>query len=269
MNNKIKSKISIITVCYNSVDIIEKTILSIINQTYPNIEYIIIDGKSSDGTIDIIKKYENKISYWISEPDLGIYDAMNKGIVQATGDWIGFINSGDNLLQEDVIYRMIELYDNQSDIIYGDTQNYISKVGLTFIQKPYPLDMMESRMVFGHPSSLVRSSILKHILFDTTYRSSADYNFFLHCYKDKKKFQYIPITIAVFDYDTGISSNFKINRYEKARVQGTELTITWKLKYYLEYSSWSIRYWVKKYLPEKLIKKYYIRRIKIIQQKQL
>ena len=87
--------ITIITVAYNAVKDIENTILSVLNQTYPNIEYIIIDGGSTDGTLDIIKKYEDKISYWVSEPDKGIYDAMNKGTLKATGVWLNFMNAGD------------------------------------------------------------------------------------------------------------------------------------------------------------------------------
>jgi len=97
-----KPLISIITVVFNSEKYIEETILSIINQTYQNIEYIIIDGGSTDSTIDIIKKYENKISYWISEKDGGVYDAMNKGIKVSNGEWINFINAGDRLLYLDL-----------------------------------------------------------------------------------------------------------------------------------------------------------------------
>ena len=88
-------KISIITVCFNSVNTIENTIASVLDQTYNNIEYIVVDGQSADGTLEIIKNFEDKITKWISEPDTGLYDAMNKGIAMATGDIIGILNSDD------------------------------------------------------------------------------------------------------------------------------------------------------------------------------
>lgn len=92
MNNNLP-RVSIITVCYNAVSAIQRTILSVLSQTYENIEYIIIDGKSTDGTLAIIKKYESRIAFWLSEPDNGIYDAMNKAINNATGEWVLFMNA--------------------------------------------------------------------------------------------------------------------------------------------------------------------------------
>lgn len=115
------TKISIITIVYNNVRDIECTILSVLKQTYPNIEYIIIDGASNDGTLDIIEKYKNNISILISEKDKGIYDAMNKGLAQATGDYVLFLNSGDELYNENTIQTVVEK-GNNADIIYGETK---------------------------------------------------------------------------------------------------------------------------------------------------
>ena len=88
-------KVSVVTVCLNAVNEIERTMLSVLDQTYTNIEYIVIDGGSTDGTVDIIRKYQDRIAHFISEPDKGLYDAMNKGIDLATGEWINFMNAGD------------------------------------------------------------------------------------------------------------------------------------------------------------------------------
>ena len=94
---------SIITITYNAVRLVEQTLLNVLSQSYPNIEYIVIDGGSTDGTVDIIKRYESGLAYWVSEPDKGIYDAMNKGLQKATGDYVWFINAGDSLCSSDTV----------------------------------------------------------------------------------------------------------------------------------------------------------------------
>lgn len=116
------SLISVITVSYNAVSTIEQTILSVINQTYSNIEYIIIDGGSTDGTIDIIRRYEDKIAYWVSEPDRGIYDAMNKGASKANGEYIAFLNS-DDWYELDAVSIIAQFADGKTDLISGIINN--------------------------------------------------------------------------------------------------------------------------------------------------
>ncbi len=113
-------KISIITVVYNGIEFLEETIKSVIAQTYPNIEYIIVDGGSKDGTLEIIKKYESYISKWISEPDKGIYDAMNKGIDLATGDWQNFLNAGDSYVSNNVLENLFTTDLENITLVYGD-----------------------------------------------------------------------------------------------------------------------------------------------------
>lgn len=116
----IQPKISVVTVCYNAVNDIEKTILSVINQTYPNIEYLIIDGGSTDGTMDIVNKYKDKIDVIVSEPDKGIYDAMNKGIDRATGEWINFMNAGDCFFEKETVNSVFtNIAPSEVDVIYG------------------------------------------------------------------------------------------------------------------------------------------------------
>lgn len=115
-------KISVITVCYNAVSSLEKTILSVLNQTYSNIEYIIIDGGSTDGSVDIIKKYIDRLAYWVSEPDNGVYDAMNKGVCAASGDWVNFMNAGDSFYCNETISTLFaESIDKTVVCIFGNT----------------------------------------------------------------------------------------------------------------------------------------------------
>ena len=117
-----KPLISVITAVFNDKEHLEQTIKSVITQTYDNVEYIIIDGGSADGTLDIIRKYEHLIDYWISEPDEGIYDAMNKGIDLAAGEWINFMNAGDEFVDKNVIQdNLLLLNSNGTEFIYSDT----------------------------------------------------------------------------------------------------------------------------------------------------
>lgn len=116
-------KLSVITIVYNNAKDIERTMLSVLNQSYKNIEYIVIDGASTDGTLQIIKKYENRLAKLISEKDKGIYDAMNKGLAQATGDYVLFMNSGDEIYELDTVQKIFATSPN-ADIYYGETEMY-------------------------------------------------------------------------------------------------------------------------------------------------
>ena len=130
--------ISVITVSYNAVTTIEQTILSVINQTYSNIEYIIIDGGSTDGTVDIIRKYADRIAYWVSEPDKGIYDAMNKGTKKANGEYIAFLNS-DDWYELDAVSIIAQFADGKNDLISGIIKIYfymlMVHLWITFIMR--------------------------------------------------------------------------------------------------------------------------------------
>ncbi len=206
MNENINPKISIITVSYNAVKTIEQTILSVINQSYDNIEYIIIDGGSTDGTVDIIKKYEDRIAYWISEPDEGIYDAMNKGIDRATGDWIYFIGADDWLYRNKTIELVVKEIDKKKefDIVYGKIMLIDSRVNL---QKESSL-VKENNVFVGipHQAFFVKTNIIKLNKFDLHYRMAADYDFILYCYLNKYEFYGIDMVIANYSVN-GLSSN--------------------------------------------------------------
>lgn len=236
-------KVTIVTVVYNGEDYLEETILSVINQTYKNIEYIVIDGGSKDKTLDIIKKYENNISYWSSEPDKGIYDAMNKGIIKATGEWINFMNAGDSFCNDDVLSKIFnELSDSDIDIIYGNTQGRKENKLKQYI--PASLNLLKKRMPFCHQSSFVKTSLLKSDLFDLSYRIAADYNLFYRLYKYRKKFRYFNMDIAIYDLN-GISENKGLEVIkEYGHIQGVYNTLSFKLYFFKR----SVIFYVKKIL---------------------
>jgi glycosyltransferase involved in cell wall biosynthesis len=188
-------KISIITVVYNGVEFLEETIKSIINQTYKNIEYIIIDGGSTDGTIDIIKKYEDKIDYWISEKDEGIYDAMNKGIDKVSGGWINFMNAGDSFYNNKVLQKIfIENSLNDIDIVYGNHK--VIYPNKTRIAKAGNIKNIWKGSQFCHQSVFVSSCIHKKYKFNLYNRIGADFELFYTLYKQNKNFKYINLIIA-------------------------------------------------------------------------
>ena len=120
---KASQKITVVTVCYNAVKEIEKTIQSVISQTYDNVEYIIVDGGSTDGTLDIIRKYSSRITRWVSEPDKGIFDAMNKSAHMATGEYINFMNAGDLFFDEKVLSDIFAGRSYDEDVLYGSTRS--------------------------------------------------------------------------------------------------------------------------------------------------
>lgn len=198
-------KISIITVAYNAEGTIEQTINSVLNQTYSNIEYIVIDGGSTDRTVDIIEKYDSFISFWISEPDQGIYYAMNKGIEMATGEIIGIINA-DDWYEKNALDIIVNVFnDAEVEIVYGKL-NIVENDKVVRSTYPLPLNNMWFRMAIDHPATFVKRSVYERLgLFDTSYMLAADYDFLLKAYCEGVKFQYIDSTIANFRND-GVSS---------------------------------------------------------------
>ena len=169
----LKHRFTIITVTYNAGDQLEKTIQSVINQRYPNTEYIIVDGGSSDNTIEIIKKYENQINCWISEDDSGIYEAMNKGVELAKGDWVNFMNAGDKFTENETIAWISQQINPDSDVVFGD--RYYIRNGKKTLQKARPIEEIFVRMPFGHQASFFKRELIKNNHFNDTYRYTADY----------------------------------------------------------------------------------------------
>lgn len=190
-----KPLISIITVALNHKDLLEKTIQSVINQTYKNIEYIVIDGASTDGTLGIIKKYEDSIDYWVSEHDKGIYEAMNKGITLAQGEFINFMNAGDLFYEKNTLEKIFQSCPKDVDLIYGDYEIAYSD-RLSHTKKAGNIKKLWKGMVFSHQSLFTRSLLLKSRRFDMNLGTVADFDFIFAMYQKGCKFYYTDFTIS-------------------------------------------------------------------------
>ncbi|SFL03405.1 Glycosyltransferase involved in cell wall bisynthesis [Lachnospiraceae bacterium KH1T2] len=190
------TKVSIITVTFNAKDTIEQTILSILNQTWPNIEYIVVDGMSTDGTWDIICKYKEKISVLIHEKDNGLYDAMNKGIAHATGEIIGIIN-GDDWYESSAVADMIASMDENTDISFAK-MNWLVGQEECYVTNIFNIDDIWYQMV-AHPTVFIRRKIYDiYGGFNLEYPIAADYELILRFYVNSVRFKYVDKIVANF-----------------------------------------------------------------------
>lgn len=195
-------KVTIITVCMNVADALEKTLKNVARQDYANKEIIVVDGASTDRTPAVLREMDSVIDKSVSESDKGIYDAMNKGVGMAMGEYCIFMNAGDEFAEPCTLSRVFAC-DCDADVIYGD----VVKTGRDnkLYVKPAELPHNAHRMFFCHQSSLVRTECLREHPFDTEYTMSADFKFFKQMWKRGKKFHYLGFPVALFD--TGGVSN--------------------------------------------------------------
>lgn len=196
-------KISVITVCYNSEKTIRKTIESVLSQTYQDFEYILIDGASKDDTVSVIKEYEPKFTgrmKWVSEPDKGIYDAMNKGIRMATGELIGIINSDDYYEQDALLHMSRAMTDEKYQILYGFMRTLKNGEEYTISLRSHKA--LREGMI-AHPSCFVSKSVYDDFgSYDTKYISAADYDFMLRM-SENKKVHFYPVYHLIANFSAG------------------------------------------------------------------
>lgn len=219
-------KISIITATYNNQHTIVSTIESVLHQTYQDIEYIIIDGASTDNTLNIAEKYEplfNGRMKIVSEPDKGIYDALNKGISYATGDVIGFIHADDTIASNNIIEQVVANFsEHNCDLLYGDLY-YVDandqKIVRNWKSQPYNNKLLRKGWMPAHPTLYVRREIYYKIGgFDTTFRIAADYDFILRAFTftPEEKIVYLPFVMVRMKVG-GVSNNGLANILQKMK----------------------------------------------------
>ncbi|WP_207426448.1 glycosyltransferase family 2 protein [Pedobacter sp. SYSU D00535] len=189
MESSWNPRLSVITIVYNNVRDIERTVLSVLNQTYENIEYVVVDGGSTDGTLEILRKYSSRITRLVSEPDRGIYDAMNKGLSLATGDYVLFMNSGDEIYAEDTVQKVFAT-EPGADIYYGETEMFDERwqsLGQRRHKAPENLSFASFKygMSVSHQAVYVRRAIA--VPYDLHYKLSSDIDWVLKAIKRAKK----------------------------------------------------------------------------------
>jgi glycosyltransferase involved in cell wall biosynthesis len=200
-NTQAPPLISIITVVYNSGDLIERTLQSVFNQDFGSYEHVIVDGKSNDETLDIISKYKNRVGTLISEPDEGLYDAMNKGIDASKGKYVYFLNAGDVFNTNHVLNEVASLMDEDPDIVYGDTllmdENGEAKM-FRRLRPPKQLSWQKLKhgMLVCHQAFFVKKDIAGY--YDLNYQYSADYDWMIRCLKKSRAIQNSHLIIAKF-----------------------------------------------------------------------
>jgi glycosyltransferase involved in cell wall biosynthesis len=255
---------TIITVVYNGEKSITKTINSVLKQTYGNFEYIIIDGNSTDNTNIIISNFKDSLTNFISENDLGIYDAMNKGIRLAKGEWVNFMNSGDVFNDENVLYNISKFIEKDPlnlDIIYG---NHILNFNDSLIKiKPMNLNRLNYEMAFCHQSTFIKNDILKSNYFNLKYKYASDFDMMNKLYLKKMNFKYIDHDICIFDQTEGATlKNYKESIKERFLIiQNINPFLKFIL---LQKSLFRMRFGLfrKRILPDKLYSLFFKRKFK-------
>lgn len=225
MNNHLHPKFSIITVTYQASKVLEDTIQSVIFQTYRNVEYIIVDGGSMDNTLDIVKKYQDRISIVVSEPDKGLYDAMNKGIRLATGDYVCFLNAGDELHENETLQRMVHTLKTQElpDVIYGETAIVDGEghfLHMRRLQAPEVLHWKSFKqgMLVCHQAFFARRELALAHPYDLQYRFSADFDWCIRIMKDAKSIHNTHLTLIDYLNEGMTTRNHKASLKERFRI---------------------------------------------------
>lgn len=252
-------KISIITIVYNNRDSVKRTIESVLNQTYKNIEFVVVDGGSNDGTVEEIQRFIDQTTVFVSEKDKGIYDAMNKGITLASGDWILFLNSGDFFDDIAILAKLAALVieNKTAEILYGDIK-VLPNIGTTYVQKARSIAGIKTEMIASHQACFIKRKLHLKYNYNLEYKFSADYEFFFKSYLAGASIVRVPLVIAVIT-GGGVSDLNRINVFKERLKIKNNLNPT--IINYIDYCK-SISYCylvnaIKKYSPIFLINKLY------------
>lgn len=258
-------KITVITVCYNAEKYIEETMKSVCGQDYADVEYLIIDGQSKDKTMIIVNEIRNRYAFKsgidikvISEPDTGIYNAMNKGIMLATGKWILFMNAGDTFCSMDTISKvfsqLIATTEGNIDGIFGDTVRIRGAKRIAVEGHPLAEIADGFPLPFCHQSIFVKTTLLRHLMFDERYKQAGDYDLFCRAYISGANFIHVKTSVSNYLMGGISETNNILHWKEKIEIReknGLQTFSLWDKRRII--GKYTIRYKIKKILPDKLI----------------
>lgn len=223
MHNHLTPKFSVITVTYNAEKVLEDTIQSVITQTYHHVEYIIIDGASKDGTLSVIDKYRDRISRIVSEPDKGLYDAMNKGIALATGDYLCFLNAGDSFHEDDTLQRMVHSISGNElpDVLYGETalvdaQRHFLRMRRLSAPEVLTWKSFRQGMLVCHQAFFPRRALVEP--YDLKYRFSSDFDWCIRIMKKADTLHNTHLTLIDYLEEGMTTQNRKASLKERFRI---------------------------------------------------
>lgn len=227
--------LTVITVVYNGIECLEQCMNSVLSQTYTPIEYIVVDGASTDGTVTLIEQYSEQLAYWISEPDKGIYNAMNKGLALAQGEVIALLNADDFYYPEALTQVMDAYKASKADVLYGDVCHIQELSNVSLIKRGVPrLDRMKETMTLIHPAVFVTRETYEQVgNFNEQYRIAADYDFLLRAVVAERHFHYVEGSMLTGYRGGGLSAGNCASILEARAIQfshlgGTEQNLRWK-----------------------------------------
>ena len=246
--------VTVITVVLNDAAGFRATALSVTGQDYTALEFIVIDGGSVDGTAEVIREFSGKITRLVSEPDKGIYDAMNKGIRLASGDFIVFMNAGDSFFTNHSVTEVINARRESAAVIYGDS--VAAYPGFRVLRKTGPIPEPWKGLPFSHQSMFTPAELLKKRGFDTGFTIAADYELVYRLFSRKTPFEYVPVTVCVNDVQ-GISNKHYLKSWRERRqifLRYGNVTRTRKLYYLALFLIFALTGLLYKVLPEALMR---------------
>lgn len=235
-----KRLVSVVTICRNMRDDLRLTADSVLRQRGVDLEFHIVDGASADGTVEVIRAIEAECRAagvplrWSSEPDGGIYDAMNKGVARATGEWVVFMNAGDRFAHDSALAELLKSPAAEgADLVYGST--IVERDFGSLTVRPRPLAFLRRKMAFCHQSMAVRTALMREHPFDTRFRVCADFEFVHWCHASGKILREVDTTVAIFDGAKGNSrkQRLRLDR-ECAAITGRDREVSWRLRHGLK-----------------------------------